>query len=220
MKLMKRGIAFAAAMAMASMPLAGAFMGASTAMAAESPTPSIAATASSSATSSATSNATPDATSGSQVDDLQAADGGMRGGPDGNGGPNGGPGGNDGNEGPGYGRYHKPGFVEGRRDDDEHFTDLEMISGVLLGAVLGGAGVAGSSYVVRRRRQKKAERKAVNVPATSADASSPVNIPVVQPSAPAASSADTVVSEPAKDSEPVEKTTKTDAADAEVNKGA
>jgi hypothetical protein len=144
----------------------------------------------------------------------------MRGGPDGNGGPNGGPGGNDGNEGPGYGRYHKPGFVEGRRDDDEHFTDLEMISGVLLGAVLGGAGVAGSSYVVRRRRQKKAERKAVNVPATSADASSPVIIPVVQPSAPAASSADTVVSEPAKDSEPVEKTTKTDADDAEVNKGA
>ena len=35
MKLMKRGIAFAAAMAMASMPLAGAFVGASTAMAAE-----------------------------------------------------------------------------------------------------------------------------------------------------------------------------------------
>ena len=140
MKLMKRGIAFAAAMAMASMPLAGAFVGASTAMAVESPTPSIAATASSSATSSATSNATPDATSGSQVDDLQAADGGMHGGPDGKGGPNGGPGGNDGNEGPGYGRYHKPGFVEGRRDDDEHFTDLEMISGVLLGAVLGGRG--------------------------------------------------------------------------------
>ena len=215
MKLMKRrGTAFAAAMAMASMPLVGAFVGASTAMAAESPTPSIAATAS--ATSSATSNAT----TGSQVDDLQAADGGMRGGPDGKGGPNGGPGGNDGNEGPGYGRYHKPGFVEGRRDDDEHFTDLEMISGVLLGAVLGGAGVAGSSYVVRRRRQKKAERKAVNVPATSADASSPVNIPVVQPSVPAASSADTVVSDPAKDSEPVEKTTKTDADDAEVNKGA
>ena len=211
MKLMKRrGTAFAAAMAMASMPLVGAFVGASTAMAAESPTPSIAATAS--ATSSATSNAT----TGSQADDLQSADGGMRGGPDGDGGP----GGNEGHEGPGYGRYHKPGFVEGRRDDDEHFTDLEMVSGVLLGAVLGGAGVAGSSYVVRRRRQKKAERKAVNVPATSADASSPVNIPVVQPSAPAASSADTVVSEPAKDSEPVEKTTKTDADDAEVNKGA
>ena len=35
MKLMKRGIAFAAAMAMASMPLAGAFVGASTAMAVE-----------------------------------------------------------------------------------------------------------------------------------------------------------------------------------------
>ncbi len=36
MKLMKRrGIAFAAAMAMASMPLVGAFMGTSTAMAAE-----------------------------------------------------------------------------------------------------------------------------------------------------------------------------------------
>ena len=35
MKLMKKGIAFAAAMAMASMPLVGAFVGASTAMAAE-----------------------------------------------------------------------------------------------------------------------------------------------------------------------------------------
>lgn len=35
MKLMKKGITFAAAMAMAYMPLAGAFMGASTAMAAE-----------------------------------------------------------------------------------------------------------------------------------------------------------------------------------------
>jgi hypothetical protein len=35
MKLMKEGIAFAAAMAMASMPLVGAFMGTSTAMAAE-----------------------------------------------------------------------------------------------------------------------------------------------------------------------------------------
>lgn len=217
MKLMKRrGTAFAAAMAMASMPLVGAFVGASTAMAAESPTPSIAATAS--ATSSATSNAT----TGSQADDLQAADGGMRGGPDGKGGPNGGPGGNDGNEGPGYGRYHKPGFVEGRRDDDEHFTDLEMISGVLLGAVLGGAGVAGSSYVVRRRRQKKAEREAVNAPAASTDVPvSPVNIPVAQqPSAFAASSADGAVNEPAKTSEPVEKTTKTDADDAEVNKGA
>lgn len=35
MKLMKKGITFAAAMSMASMPLAGAFVGASTAMAAE-----------------------------------------------------------------------------------------------------------------------------------------------------------------------------------------
>lgn len=210
MKLMKRrGTAFAAAMAMASMPLVGAFVGASTAMAAESPTPSIAATAS--ATSSATSNAT----TGSQADDLQAADGRMRGGPDGDGGP----GGNDGHEGPGYGRYHKPGFVEGRRDDDEHFTDLEMVSGVLLGAVLGGAGVAGSSYVVRRRRQKKAEREAVNAPAASADVPvSPVNIPVAQqPSAFAASSADGAVNEPAKTSEPAKKTTKTDTNDAEVN---
>ena len=210
MKLMKRrGTAFAAAMAMASMPLVGAFVGASTAMAAESPTPSIAATAS--ATSSATSNAT----TGSQADDLQSADGGMRGGPDGDGGP----GGNDGHEGPGYGPYHKPGFVEGRRDDDEHFTDLEMVSGVLLGAVLGGAGVAGSSYVVRRRRQKKAEREAVNAPAASADVPvSPVNIPVAQqPSAFAASSADGAVNEPAKTSEPAKKTTKTGGNDAEVN---
>lgn len=206
MKLMKRrGTAFAAAMAMASMPLVGAFVGASTAMAAESPTPSIAATAS----------ATSNATTGSQADDLQGADGGMRGGPDGDGGP----GGNDGHEGPGYGRYHKPGFVEGRRDDDEHFTDLEMVSGVLLGAVLGGAGVAGSSYVVRRRRQKKAEREAVNAPAASADVPvSPVNIPVAQqPSAFAASSADGAVNEPAKASEPAKKTTKTDTNDAEVN---
>lgn len=35
MKLRKKGIAFAAAMAMASMPLVGAFAGSSTAMAAE-----------------------------------------------------------------------------------------------------------------------------------------------------------------------------------------
>ena len=35
MKLMKRGIAFASVMAMASMPLAGTFVGSSTAMAAE-----------------------------------------------------------------------------------------------------------------------------------------------------------------------------------------